>query len=181
MEIGRNYEKWFSSSLTFRYVLVLTIIFFLFLFFKRVVFLIILLIFVMVVEVLVHHFKFPIHLDFLPYLSLFITVEYGLGISIVFVIIGGMLAEIAIKHFEPTDNISQFLVVGINIVFANMLCQNFLSTAVLAMFAYFILQIVVAFLLAAPNEKLIAEPPLMLVLNLLLLWRISDFLFMIAH
>ena len=181
MELGQNYEKWFSSKNTFRYVIVATIIFFLFLFFKKIVLLTVLLIFVMIVEVLVHHFKFPIHLDFLPYLSLFITAEYGLGISIVFVIIGGMLAEIAIQHFEPTDNISQFLVVGVNIVFSNALLQSFLPSAILAVMAYFILQIIVAFLLAAPNQKLILEPPLMLVLNLLLLWRISDFLFMIAH
>jgi len=181
MELNRNYEEWFSSKNTFRYVIVATLIFFLFLFFKKIVLLAVLLIFVMIVEVLVHHFKSPIHLDFLPFLSLFITVEYGLGISIVFVIIGGMLAEIAIKHFEPTDNISQFLVVGVNIVFSAMLCQSFLPAAILAVFAYFVLQIIVAFLLAAPNEKLIAEPPLMLVINLLLVWRVSDFLFMIAH
>ena len=181
MEIGQNYEKWFSSRRTFRYVLVATILFFLFLFFKRIVLLAVLLTLVMIVEILVHHFKFPIHLDFLPFLSLFITVEYGLGISIVFVIIGGMLAEIVIQHFEPTDNISQFLVVGVNIVFSNMLCQSFLPAAILAVFAYFVLQIIVAFLLAAPNEKLIAEPPLMLVINLLLVWRVSDSLFMIAH
>lgn len=181
MKRETDFREWISSKINIRFLILFATFFILFLLFKKIVLLLLLLAFVMIFEGVIHYIHFPIHIDFAPFLSLFITREYGFGISIAFVLISGILPELVVGHFDITDSLSTFIVVIINVLFAGMLANSFLPAAYFAVFLFFGIQIAVAFLVAAPPQKIFIEPIIVLALNLLLIYRISPVLFFISQ
>ena len=147
-----------------------------FLLYRKFVLLIALIALVMVWDYFQHTMHLMIHLDILPFVSLFVTSEYGLLIAIPFILISGIVPEFAAGHFEMSDMLSVIPILGVNIAFAGALESQFSPTAYFALLVFVFFQVILFFVTAERTEKKIVEPIAVTLLGFIFIWRIAPLL-----
>ncbi len=147
---------------------------------KRVVILIVLLALVMAWDFILHYFHFPLHLDPLPFASFFVSVEYGLAVSILFMLIGGILPEMLVGHFDMSDFFSVIPIIAVNVILFSSQPNNFSFIAIIALLIYLAVTAGIALISASPPYKYTVEPIVVFIFNAVLIYRIAPLLFFIT-
>lgn len=148
--------------------------------YRNIVVLVVLLILIMVYDFLIHFFHFPIHVDPMPFASFFVSTQYGLPVAILFILIGEILPEMLVGHFEIADFFNFVPLIIVNIVLFATPPANFYGTAFVGLIIYIVINAVIAFFSASPFHKFTIEPVLDFVINIVLVLRVAPILFFIT-
>ena len=152
----------------------------LFFIYRRVIVILILLIIIMIYDFMIHYFHFPLHIDPMPFASFFVASEYGLPIAILFILIGEILPEMLVGHFEIADFFNFVPLIAIVVVFFASRPENFFYTGLIGVAIYTVVKAAMAFFAGSQPIKFTLEPALDFLINLLLIYRLAPLLFLIT-
>ncbi len=149
-----------------------------FFWFRSVMILLILGFAVMTVDYFLHMSRFPIHLDPLFFISIIITKTYGMGTAAVFCIVTGIVPEILSGSFELSDSLEFIPILSIAALSTLIPGMNLLYGTILSII-YAFSQAGLARLLGEQPLKVYIEPWIVLGMNVLLFWNLTDVLFLL--
>ncbi len=164
----------------FKILILIALALLLLFFYRRVIIIVVLLIIVIIYDFFIHFFHFPLHIDPIPFAGIFVAVGYGLPIAIIFVLIGEILPEMLVGHFEVADFFNFVPLIAVLAIFFAAPPANFTATVLIAMTCYAVLNAAIAFFSGAPFHKFAVEPPLDFIINIALLLRLAPILLFIA-
>lgn len=149
--------------------------------YRRVVVITILLVIIMVYDFAIHYFHLPLHIDPMPFASFFVASAYGLPIAIIFILIGEILPEMLVGHFEIADFFNFIPLIVLVALFFSPAPANFFSTGLIALAIYAVINAGIAFFSGSQPLKFTLEPVLDFLINLLLVYRLAPLLFLLTR
>ena len=174
MDLVKKAKEFYSSRSKLVIVIILTV---LFITGFRSIFMIFMLgMLVMATDFLIHSARIPIHLDLLLFASLLITRIYGLKTSLVFSIITGNIPEMATGSFNISDALSVLPIMLLNVLSTLLISWNLVLLGVVLSVIFFVSEVLIAMVSAAPVHKVFLEPFIVLLLNIFLFINFGEFL-----
>ncbi|MBN2422948.1 hypothetical protein JXB41_07010 [Candidatus Woesearchaeota archaeon] len=131
---------------------------------------------VMAIDFILHKTRFPIHADFLFFSSLVITRAYGFNTALIFAIIAGNLPEIFTGTFDIPDMLSTIPVILLCFLSDYFLQWNIVILGIIFSVVFALLEFFIALILAEPPHKVIFEPLVVLIINILLFINMGEFI-----
>ncbi|MEK6968379.1 MAG: hypothetical protein AABX51_07155 [Nanoarchaeota archaeon] len=164
----------------YRILIFIVLALFLLFVYRKIVVITVLLVVIMVYDFVIHYFHFPLHIDPMPFASFFVATEYGLPIAVLFVLIGEILPEMLVGHFEIADFFNFVPLIALIVIFFASKPESFFTTGLIALAIYTVVNAAIAFFSGSQPHKFTIEPALDFLINLILIYRVAPLLFLLA-